>query len=76
LFALFGAVQTPLAALAARLLLNYPAQSDERDSERSGDLCFVKVSTEQTAKYINRLEWRPLLKQSFRPSPLRTDPAE
>src|SRR5262249_55520597 len=30
LLALFGAVQTPIA-LTARLLLNYPAQSSERD---------------------------------------------
>jgi len=73
---LFDAVQTPLAALAARLLLNYPAQSSERDSERSGDLRFVKISSEQTAKYINRLEWKRLVTQSFRPFPLRTDLAE
>jgi len=36
---LFGAVQTPFTALAARLLLNYPAQSSERDSE-SNDVLF------------------------------------
>src|ERR1051325_2133801 len=43
LFALFGAVQTPVAEFTTRLLLNFPAQSDERDTERSGDLPLVKV---------------------------------
>jgi len=42
LFALFGAVRTPIATLTARLLLNYPAQSSKRDTERSGYLFLVK----------------------------------
>jgi hypothetical protein len=45
LLALFGAVQTPLAALAVRLLLNYPAQTGERDIERSGVFPHVKGIT-------------------------------
>src|SRR6266850_6608410 len=42
LFALFGAVQTPFTTSTARLLLNYPAQSSKRDTERSGYLFLVK----------------------------------
>jgi hypothetical protein len=47
LFALFGAVQTPIAGSTTRLLPNYVALFGERDTQRSDDLSFVKVSPKQ-----------------------------
>jgi hypothetical protein len=76
LFALFGAVQTPLAGLTARLLLNLSRSVEQRDTERSGDLWFVKVPREQIARCISRPERRDPAKQSFRLFALREDPAE
>src|SRR4029078_4449740 len=63
LFALFGAVQTPFAVLAARLLLNYPAQLSKRGTKRSGYSFLVKNIIYAKQRSLCTMAW-PFLRCS------------